>query len=236
MISFFLSAILALITPAAEKALPAACEQLVVVKTGDWNHTRGTLSGYYKVNGKWEKAFTSFSIVVGRSGLAWGNGLQPESWTKGKIKKEGDGNAPAGIFPLTRLFSYAGITSKLRSIKVDDHTFCVDDTASANYNRIVNTDTLSKNWTSAETMRLKTDGYKYGIVVAYNTETPVAGNGSCIFMHIWKDNASPTAGCTAMTERNMLRLIAFLDKTKYPLLVQLPAHTYKKYRGEYGLP
>lgn len=210
--------------------------QLIVVKADSWNKIEGKMSAYEWKNNKWALVLANIPIVTGRSGMAWGKGLHSDYLNKGKLKKEGDGNSPAGIFYLSGLFGYEEISSKMNSLKVDNRTFCVDDAKSTYYNQIIKTDTVKKDWTSAETMRMKSDIYKYGIFVDYNVKPAVAGKGSCIFMHIWGGSNKPTAGCTAMKEADILMIINFLDKKKNPLLVQLPQIEYEKLRKLYKLP
>lgn len=211
--------------------------QLVVVTTSGWNNIDGKMSTYQWKNNQWNAVLTNIPIVTGRSGLAWGKGLHDPSLNKGKLKKEGDGNAPAGIYYLNGLFGYQDILSaKMKSLKVDERTFCVDDVKSAYYNQIVKSDTVKKDWNSAETMRMKSDVYKFGIFVDYNINPATPGKGSCIFMHIWSKSTAPTAGCTAMTEINILKLINFLDKSKNPILVQVPQSEYQKMKLLYKLP
>jgi D-alanyl-D-alanine dipeptidase len=55
-------------------------------------------------------------------------------------------------------------------------------------------------------------------------------------MHIWSGSASPTAGCTAMKETDILKLIDFLDQKKNPVLVQVPRAEYDKMKKLYKLP
>jgi D-alanyl-D-alanine dipeptidase len=55
-------------------------------------------------------------------------------------------------------------------------------------------------------------------------------------MHIWGGSTEPTAGCTAMKESDILKLIGFLDKIKNPILVQVPQSEYDKLKGMYKLP
>jgi len=210
--------------------------QLVVVTTAGWNNINGKMNTYHWKNNRWEPVLNNINIVTGRGGLAWGNGLHEPSLNKGKLKKEGDGNAPAGIYYLSGLFGYQDISARMNSLKVDELTFCVDDVKSAYYNQIVKSDTVKKDWNSAETMRMKSDVYKYGIFVDYNVNPITPGKGSCIFMHIWSKSTAPTAGCTAMTEDNMLKLINFLDKSKNPVLVQVPQSEYPKMKLLYKLP
>jgi D-alanyl-D-alanine dipeptidase len=211
-------------------------DQLVIVTTKGWNDINGKMNTYEWKNNKWSPVLLDIPIVTGRSGLAWGKGLHDQNLNKGKTKKEGDGNAPAGIFKLSGLFGYKAISAKMNSLKVDQRIYCVDDIKSAYYNQIVQLDTVTKDWTSAETMRMKSDVYKFGIFVDYNTNPAIAGDGSCIFMHIWSKSTAPTAGCTAMTESNILKLISFLDKSKNPVLVQVPQSEYPKLKILYNLP
>ena len=84
-------------------------------------------------------------------------------------------------------------------------------------------------------MRMESDVYKYGIVVGYNTNPAVPGKGSCIFYHIGTPG-STTAGCTAMSEGEILNLIKFLDKNKKPLIVQAPMAEYQVLAKRYDLP
>lgn len=211
-------------------------DQLVVVTTNDWNNIQGKMNTYQWKANRWAPVLVNIPIVTGRSGLAWGKGLHNPALNKGKLKKEGDGNAPAGIYYLSGLFGYQSIKAKMNSLKVDEKTFCVDDVNSAYYNQIVKSDTVKKDWNSAETMRMKSDVYKYGIFVDYNSNPATPGKGSCIFMHIWSKSTAPTAGCTAMTEANILKLISFLDTSKNPVLVQVPQSEYNKMKLLYKLP
>ena len=210
--------------------------QLIVVTSGSWNKIEGEMNVYEYESGVWKLVLKDIPIVTGRSGMAWGKGLHPTKLNKGRLKKEGDGNSPAGIFYLSGLFGYEEINAKMTSLKVDLQTFCVDDSKSVFYNQIVKTDTVKKDWDSAETMRMKSDVYKYGIFVDYNTKPATPNGGSCIFMHIWSGSKSPTAGCTAMKETDILKLIDFLDQKKNPILVQLPRSEYDQMKHLYKLP
>jgi L,D-peptidoglycan transpeptidase YkuD (ErfK/YbiS/YcfS/YnhG family) len=211
-------------------------EQLIIVQSKGWNSREGNLTAYEWKSGKWEPVLSDINIVLGKNGLAWGKGLHRDDLNQGTMKKEGDGRSPAGIFRLSGLFSYENIQPKMKSLQVDQQTFCVDDVKSKYYNQIVKADTVIKDWNSAETMRMNSDAYKFGIFVDYNAAQVVPGDGSCIFMHIWSGPGSYTAGCTAMTETDMIKLIDFLDPAKNPLLVQVPKEIYPSLKREYKLP
>jgi L,D-peptidoglycan transpeptidase YkuD (ErfK/YbiS/YcfS/YnhG family) len=210
--------------------------QLIVVTTDNCDKIEGNMTVYEYSDNKWKIVLNNIPIVTGRSGMAWAKGLQDNKLNIGTLKKEGDGNSPAGIFHLSGLFGYNEIKSKMNAMKVNAQTFCIDDSKSDYYNKIVSTDTLKKDWDSAETMLMKSDAYKFGIFVDYNVDPVKPRDGSCIFMHIWSGSNSPTAGCTAMKETDILKLIHLLDKNKNPILVQVPLAEYKKMKRFYNLP
>ena len=84
-------------------------------------------------------------------------------------------------------------------------------------------------------MRRSDDLYKWGIVVEHN-RTAMPGAGSCIFLHVWKGPASPTAGCTAMPENELVKLLRWLDPAAHPILVQMPRAKYSAVQSKLALP
>ncbi|GAB2961036.1 L,D-transpeptidase family protein [Hymenobacter coalescens] len=210
--------------------------QLLVVRTADWSATEGTLAYYQWEAGRWRPVLQAVPVMVGRKGLAWGPGLHAATLQEGTLKTEGDGKAPAGIFSISGAYGYHDVTTRLPYLRVDSTVWCVDDAASPYYNRLVDTDTLARTWSSAERMRRKDDLYKYGLLVAYNTERITKGAGSCIFFHVWRGAGRPTAGCTAMQEQVLTQLLSALDARQKPVLVQAPAPAYARLRAAYVLP
>lgn len=218
----------------------AGSRQVILVTTPDWNSVRGTLRRFERKSERanWTQVGEAFEIVVGRSGLGWGAGVV-ETDGKGPQKHEGDGRAPAGVFRLTRAFGFesAGEAKTLRMpyLPLTPTVECVDDTASAQYNRVVDrADVKTVDWNSSERMR-EVKGYAWGVVVAHN-ERAVPGQGSCIFLHIWAGPEKGTAGCTAMEQTNLEALLGWLDSRKRPLLVQLPESEYTRLRTLWRLP
>jgi L,D-peptidoglycan transpeptidase YkuD (ErfK/YbiS/YcfS/YnhG family) len=211
--------------------------QLVVVTSRDWNASIGKLSFYeQQEDGSWTFLLKDVPVVLGKKGMAWGHGLQPAELNTSPLKKEGDGKSPAGIFRITHVFGYGDRAFKMKYLKADSTVFCVDDIASVNYNQIVNTQAIDKDWNSAEEMKRKDHLYRWGAVVAYNTQPVIKGNGSCIFLHIWRSPASGTAGCTAMTEVNLVTLLESLDPAKNPTLLQMPERELSSLRNRYRFP
>ena len=226
--------------PAATMPMPlAGAEQLVVVVTPEWNATSGELRRYSRAStsASWQPEGDATRIVVGRTGLAWdpafANGALP-------IKREGDGKAPAGIFPLDTAFGFAPRAElswlRVPYVALQPTSDCVDDVGSQYYNTVVDRATVPRlDWTSAEHMR-EISVYRLGVIVGYNAAPPRRGGGSCIFLHIWSGPQSVTAGCTAMEESALKSLVRWLDRARRPVLVQLPAAEHARLRGEWGLP
>jgi L,D-peptidoglycan transpeptidase YkuD (ErfK/YbiS/YcfS/YnhG family) len=214
--------------------------QAVVVITNGWDSINATAALYERkdANADWKRVGESFPVVVGRNGLAWAELLTGDMDMQ-KIKQEGDGNAPAGLFPLVSAF---GTSTKPESVtlpytKLDKFTECVDDVKSTHYNRIVNRMQVGNyDWKSSEKMLSVGEQYGLGVFVAYNTYPVERGRGSCIFLHVWKAANSGTAGCTAMERRNLERIVGWLQPAKNPYLVQMPSDVYDKRRKQWKLP
>jgi L,D-peptidoglycan transpeptidase YkuD (ErfK/YbiS/YcfS/YnhG family) len=214
--------------------------QAIVVTTKDWNAIQGRARLFERkdARSKWKATGDDFDVVIGRSGLAWGEDAQKDA-SAAKIKKEGDGNSPAGRFPLKSAFGSGTKPNavELPYTKLDEFTECVDDVNSSFYNRIVNRMQVGNfDWKSSEKMLAVGPEYGLGMFVAYNTFPVVRGNGSCIFMHVWKDAATGTSGCTAMERLHLERVVAWAQPAKNPYLVQLPEDVYDKYRKTWNLP
>ncbi|MEO5858291.1 MAG: L,D-transpeptidase family protein [Pyrinomonadaceae bacterium] len=224
--------------PLAVKVPFAESLQAIVVTTDDWTATTGDAQLFERKNlkSKWKAVGKEFDIVVGRTGLAWAQDSAPESASG--FKKEGDGKSPAGMFPLTFAFGKAeSISSKLSYRRLEDQTECVDDVNSHHYNKVVGRLQVGIfDWKSSEKMAEITPEYDLGVFVAYNSYPVVKGNGSCIFLHIWRDANTPTSGCTAMAREDLERVVGWLDPTKSPYLVQMPETEYKAYKKSWNLP
>lgn len=218
------------------------CRQLVVVRAKKWDSIDAEIRCFERPgdNQRWNEVFGSISAAIGKGGLAWGLGLHGTHLSKGPVKREGDGRAPAGIFSLHEIFGYstaaeAGI-AKFPYRQLTAQTEGIDDPESRFYNRLEDSIPLSgKDWKSSEIM-LRADGlYRWGIVVQHNWNQ-VPGSGSCIFLHVWQGPGRGTAGCTAMPEAHLETIVRWLDRQKHPLLVQLPDSEYERLKKEWSLP
>ncbi|RMG61635.1 MAG: hypothetical protein D6722_19455 [Bacteroidetes bacterium] len=223
-----------------EPMLTSTAQRLLVVRTAGWDSVAGTLHTFVRAESGWEMATEPIPIVVGKNGLGWGRGIQDFTSRPGPVKQEGDLKSPAGVFSLGEAFGYADPQAatfiKAPYTHVTAVTMCIEDTASAHYNRILDEGAETPDWNSTDHMLRQDDLYEWGMFVNHNRPGPVPGGGSCIFLHVWRQNDSGTAGCTAMPKVRMRELLAWIDPQQSPLLVQLPAAEYAALQAEWGLP
>jgi D-alanyl-D-alanine dipeptidase len=222
--------------PVGERVPFSRSLQAVVVTTPSWAAVSGTGQRFERkrAGSKWRPAGDSFPVVVGRNGLA----ADPEvaAVMGAPAKHEGDGKAPAGMFPLTFAFGTAAETA-MPFTNLEEFTECVDDVKSSHYNTVVNRMKVGNfDWHSSEKMLAVGGQYERGVFVAYNSFPAVKGNGSCIFLHIWKSPETGTAGCTAMKRQDLETILGWLQPSKNPYLVQMPAGTYNSNRRSWKLP
>jgi L,D-peptidoglycan transpeptidase YkuD (ErfK/YbiS/YcfS/YnhG family) len=169
-------------------------------------------TGYFvyaveKKQGRWKWVLGPMESTIGKNGFA----LPGE-------KREGDGKTPSGIFLLKRTFGYdKAIKTKMPYRQATEEDLWVDDPDAPDYNQWV-----KKGETRAasyEKMKREDAQYKYGIVIEYNTDPVIKGHGSAIFFHVWKKKDSPTAGCVAVSEEDIVKILEWLDPDAFPLII-----------------
>lgn len=204
--------------------LSASCQQVLFVTADDDKTTAAELRLFHRTSADVWKCFsTAIPVRIGRHGLAWGLGEPALPVPDGfRLKQEGDGCAPAGIFRITQAFGSEPRANwiKLPYIHCTSHHFGIDDVRSRHYNQIVDAREVVCDWSSPETMVPAGGCYKLGAVIAHNPQN-LPGQGSCIFLHLWQGENVPTSGCTAMSEENLRSILMWLDPEKEPRLVQL---------------
>ena len=178
-------------------------DQLVVVVTDGWDSSEGKLMCYIREGRKswrpeWKKAVP---VMLGSKGLAWGRGVHAENGKR--MKKEGDGCAPAGIFKIGKVYGESR-TLPTRSNypyhKITELDAWVDDPKNPFYNKHVRIGSKEKEpiWFQSQRMRLGDPAYKWLIEIRHNSDPPKPECGSAIFFHVERGPRRKTAGCTAM--------------------------------------
>ncbi len=123
-------------------------------------------------------------------------------------KREGDGGTPRGIFHPLRLWWRGDRHPQPRTFlpvrRITPQDAWSEDPADRHYNRPV------RAADDAPGDRLMREDHLYDFIIEidHNTGPSVAGRGSAVFLHLARENFSPTAGCVGMTKADMLRLLA----------------------------
>lgn len=189
--------------------VPADTQQAVLVIPARSPVFAARVSLWERTDSGWARVKGPLPAVTGRNGIAL-----PDA------KREGDGRAPSGIFALKRAFGYPdSVKTGLEYRQVNSEDVWIDDPASELYNRWVSGSLRSGSF---ERLRRDDDLYKYAVIIEYNTQPVVRGAGSAIFLHVWKDKRSATAGCVALSESDVKDILGWLDAAGKPVIVIAP--------------
>lgn len=225
---------------AAASPIPADTEQLVLGISDDWDDATIELASYERDGAGWNET-ARWPATLGHAGLGWGRGLHGDAAPEGRdgpVKAEGDGKSPAGVFGVGKVYGYAKSAPDSATVpytQVDPGWRCVDDPASAHYNKIVDEKAVTVDWKSSENMKRGDELYRWVIEVEHNHDaTPKAG--SCIFLHVWRGPDDTTVGCAAMERDKIETLIAWLDPAKKPVVVLLPRAERDALKDAWALP
>lgn len=133
--------------------------------------------------------------ALGRSGIT-------------RCKHEGDDGTPAGKLRLVSLLYRADRLRRpataLPTAPIRPNAGWCDDPADRRYNRPV----AAPYGASHERLWRDDPLYDLLVILDYNLIAPIPGRGSAIFLHLAAPGFSPTAGCIAVTELAMRRILA----------------------------
>lgn len=126
-------------------------------------------------------------------------------------KREGDGATPRGTLRALRLYRRPDrpMVNALIPVRITSRRmgWC-DDTHSPHYNQPV---ALPFDKSHEKLWR---EDHLYDLVIDtdYNRRPAIKGRGSAIFIHLARPNYTPTEGCIAFSRRDLMRLIAIIDR------------------------
>lgn len=216
--------------------------QLLIAIADDWNSRTAGLYAFQLTPEGWIPTRTvPISVLLGRSGLAWGRGLLPHP--PGTEKRERDGRSPAGYFKIGRIFGYAGSLPagsdpEFAYRRVTKWDAWPDDVRNPFYNQhiVINPQNIPP-WHESARMRLGDDAYKWLVEIRHNADPqPVPGAGSAIFFHTRRGPNRYTSGCTAMKLSDLESIIRWLRWRSVPHYVLLPREEYERLKGPWQLP
>ncbi len=126
-------------------------------------------------------------------------------------KLEGDKCTPIGEFSFDKIY-YRSDKLGLMNFSIpsasilEDDGWC-DDPKSNFYNQHIKFPFSG----SAEKLYRKDDLYDLIFILNYNTNPIISGKGSAIFLHVCKDDFTPTEGCIALEKKALLKISKRID-------------------------
>jgi L,D-peptidoglycan transpeptidase YkuD (ErfK/YbiS/YcfS/YnhG family) len=135
-------------------------------------------------------------------------------------KKEGDGATPVGTYPFRQLIYRADRmalpeTGLPVEILTPDTGWC-EDPSHPDYNQKV----ILPHPAVCDRMTRDDHLYDMTVVIGYNDDPVAAGKGSAIFMHLAREEWTPTAGCVGLKRDDLLEVLKQL--TPDSLITILP--------------
>ncbi|WP_290541930.1 L,D-transpeptidase family protein [Aestuariivirga sp.] len=150
-------------------------------------------TGLLKVGGM------TFPCSIGRSGKRF-------------LKREGDGASPRGGWQVRRLFYRAdrGLPPRtgLKAQAMRDFDGWCETVGDRNYNRLVRIPYA----TAHETMKRADHLYDVVVELSHNGRPRVQGHGSAVFFHLRQPDGGPTAGCVAVSMRDMRIILGLIGR------------------------
>jgi L,D-peptidoglycan transpeptidase YkuD (ErfK/YbiS/YcfS/YnhG family) len=174
--------------------LPKEVKQVILVqdhKLSLWNRTDGEECGCDDVSG-WEMAF-EVPCHYGKNGLS-------------ADRRDGDGTTPIGLFKVLYCFGNApdpGAGMTYREVQRTSYWSGEKE----DYNTWVDLEPGSREMKRSEYLYKFKISYKYAMAIDFNTNPVVWGKGFAIFIHCDYLDDQTTAGCVAIEEKYMLRLV-----------------------------
>jgi len=187
----------------ANKSKLGSVKQLIVVYNDSVQSYKAVLIALEKKKNKWVITSGPMNTYIGRNGFA-----APDA------KLEGDGKSPTGLFRLGQLFCYKdSVNTALPHIQTTADDKWIDDPESDDYNKYVRGETSAKTF---EKLLIRSDAYKYCMVIEFNTHPVVKGKGSAIFFHL---GTEATSGCITILEEQMELILSTLTPKANPSIL-----------------
>lgn len=186
---------------------PDDIRQLLVVFNESPERNTAVLVALEKKGKDWFIVAPPLPAGIGRKGFAAPN-----------AKREGDNQSPTGFFHLGQLFCYDKVVNtRMPFIQTTSEDKWIDDPNSPDYNRYIRGATQAVSW---EKLKIKSDEYKYCMVIEYNMHPVVKGRGSAIFLHLSeKETVNPSSGCVVLTQKDMEWLLNWLKPELKPWIL-----------------
>ena len=128
-------------------------------------------------------------------------------FTKNKI--EGDKKTPIGTYSFGKLFvrtdKIKNLNTKFEYIPIRKDMAWSDDPNKSNYNQLIKTKNKHK-----ERLYRNDNLYDLILVINYNINPVLPNKGSAIFLHVSRDDYTPTKGCVAIAVNDFIEILKTL--------------------------
>lgn len=155
-------------------------------------------------------------LLVDSSGfVAWGSWRMRCALGRSGIspgKREGDGATPVGAFAMRQLLYRPDRESRPRTALPISAISSQDGWCDAPRDKAYNRPVHLPYPASAEQLWREDHLYDLLVVLGYNDDPVVPGQGSAIFLHLAAPDFAPTAGCVALKRDDLLTVIATADR------------------------
>lgn len=171
------------------------------------------------------EANTAVLVALEKKGKDWlvvapplPAGIGRKGFAAPYTKREGDQQSPTGFFRLGQLFCYdKDVNTRMPFIQTTPEDKWIDDPHSPDYNRHIRGATRAGSW---EKLKIRSDEYKYCMVIEYNMHPVVKGMGSAIFLHLSEGvTVNPSSGCVVLTQKDMEWLLNWLNPELKPWIL-----------------
>jgi L,D-peptidoglycan transpeptidase YkuD (ErfK/YbiS/YcfS/YnhG family) len=180
-------------------------DQVVTVVAPDSQSTDATITAWQRTSSGWKEAVGPVKGYVGEDGV----GKASETVAK----------TPQGVWTLTEAFgNLPANNTALPYRQIDDADWWVSDVESQFYNTHQRCETGSCPFDESAGENLASVGTAYdrSVVIDYNRNPPVPGNGSAFFLHV--STGGPTAGCVSIPAADLDELMTWLEPHDEPVI------------------
>ncbi|MDG4825910.1 L,D-transpeptidase family protein [Asanoa sp. WMMD1127] len=197
------------------RTLPADTTQVIVVKANGFDTSTGTLQAFSKRSGGWTPAFDLMPARLG------GNGFTDN-------KTEGDVGTPTGVYSIGTTMYGIRTNPGVRYgyHKLVENDWWNENPDTAGYNTFFHG---ADPGGASEALWEIAPQYHYFAVINYNIpvvkDDPPRGSG--IFLHVSVGRS--TAGCVAISESDLVKVLRWLDPAAKPRIVMAPASELDRY-------
>jgi L,D-peptidoglycan transpeptidase YkuD (ErfK/YbiS/YcfS/YnhG family) len=186
-----------------------------VVTSDGYGTSLATIETFSKVNGVWRPQFAAMSGRIGTKGFS-GNHV------------ENDPTTPTGVYSIgSTMYGIAANPGvRYRYHQLVDGDYWDENPDSPTYNTFVHG---TNPGAGSEALWQISPQYTYFAVVNYNTPAVPANppRGSAIFLHVIKSGG--TAGCVALAQPDLVRVLDWLDPAASPRIVLTPTQDLGRY-------